>query len=178
MRTDMKPPLIRRSSSPTQGERGVTMILVALAMIAIIAMAALSIDVITLYLAREEAQRSADQAALAAARVISLSGLTGDPGNASSSWQAICGGATSPASEVAVAVAQQSAVGGSAVPTPTVTYSAGVGVSAQSNIDCSGLPPAFAVNPMVTVQFTRPSLPTFFSRIWGSGGSTVSASAT
>jgi hypothetical protein len=154
------------------------MILVAVAMVAIIAMAALSIDVITLYLAREEAQRSADQAALAAARVISLSGLTGDPGNASSSWQAICGGATSPASEVAVAVAQQSAVGGSAVPTPTVTYSAGVGVSAQSNIDCSGLPPAFAVNPMVTVQFTRPSLPTFFSRIWGSGGSTVSASAT
>ncbi len=159
-------------------ERGVTMILVALAMIAIVAMAALSIDVITLYLAREEAQRSADQAALAAARVISLSGMTGDPGNVSSSWQAICGGATSPASQVAVAVAQQSAVGGTAVPTPTVTYSAGTGVSAQSNVDCSGLPAAFAVNPMVTVQFTRPSLPTFFSRIWGSGGSTVSASAT
>ena len=53
------------------------MILVALAMIAIIAMAALSIDVITLYLAREEAQRSADAGALAAARVISLSGITG-----------------------------------------------------------------------------------------------------
>ncbi len=154
------------------------MILVALAMIAIIAMAALSIDVITLYLAREEAQRSADQAALAAARVISLSGMTGDPNNSALSWQAICGGSTSPASQVAIAVAQQSAVAGSAVPTPTVTYSAGSGVSAMSSTDCSGLPPAFAVNPMVTVQFTRPSLPTFFSRIWGSGGSTVSASAT
>jgi hypothetical protein len=154
------------------------MILVALAMVAIIAMAALSIDVITLYLAREEAQRSADQAALAAARVISLSGMMGDPGNVFSSWQAICGGATSPASQVAIAVAQQSAVGGTAVPTPTVTYSAGTGGSALSSADCSGLPPAFAVNPMVTVQFTRPSLPTFFSRIWGSGGSTVSASAT
>ncbi len=57
------------------------MVLVALAMVAIIAMAALSIDVITLYLAREEAQRSADAAALAAARVISLSGMTGDPSN-------------------------------------------------------------------------------------------------
>ncbi len=154
------------------------MILVALAMIAIIAMAALSIDVITLYLAREEAQRSADQAALAAARVISLSGMTGDPANASASWQAICGGSSSPATQVAIAVAQQSAVGGSAVPTPTVTYSAGSGGSAASNADCSGLPAAFAVNPMVTVQFTRPGLPTFFSRIWGSGGSTVSASAT
>lgn len=167
----------RTLHQPDQGERGVTMILVALAMISIIAMAALSIDVITLYLAREEAQRSADAAALAAARVISLSGVTGDPGTPSS-WQAICGGPTSPASQAAVAVAQQSAVGGSAVPTPTVTYSAGSGASFASNIDCSGLLPTFAVNPMVTVQFTRPSLPTFFSRIWGSGGSTVSASAT
>ena len=174
----MQRPLIRRSSTPGHGERGVTMILVALAMVAIIAMAALSIDVITLYLAREEAQRSADQAALAAARVISLSGMTGDPNNSALSWQAVCGGSTSPASQVAIAVAQQSAVGGSAVPTPTVTYSAGSGVSASSSTDCSGLPAAFAINPMVTVQFTRPSLPTFFSRIWGGGGSSVSASAT
>ena len=56
--------------------------LVALAMVAIMAMAALSIDVITLYLAREETQRSADAAALGAARVLSLSGVTGDPQNA------------------------------------------------------------------------------------------------
>jgi len=47
------------------------MVLVAIAMVAIIAMAALSIDVVTLYLAREEAQRSADAAALGAARVLS-----------------------------------------------------------------------------------------------------------
>src|SRR5438876_1013371 len=80
-------------------EHGVTMVLVAVAMVAIIAIAALSIDVITLYLAREEAQRSADAAALAAARVISISGLTGDPSNSSSSWQAICNGSTSPASQ-------------------------------------------------------------------------------
>src|ERR1700689_5557100 len=145
-----RPPIQRSRTRrpPDHGERGVTMILVALAMISIIAMAALSIDVITLYLAREEAQRSADQAALAAARVISLSGMTGDPSNSALSWQAVCGGSTSPASQVAVAVAQQSAVGGSAVPTPTVTYAAGSGASSASNADCSGLPAAFAVNPM------------------------------
>jgi len=154
------------------------MILVALAMIAIIAMAALSIDVITLYLAREEAQRSADAATLAAARVISLSGMTGDPGNSALSWQAVCGGSTSPASQAAIAVAEQSAIGGTAAPAPTVTYSAGSGVSAASSSDCSSLPAAFGVNPMVTVQITRPSLPTFFSRIWGSAGSSVSAAAT
>jgi Flp pilus assembly protein TadG len=82
-----------RNHEAHHGERGVTMIFVALAMVAIIAMAALSIDVITLYLAKEEAQRSADAAALAAARVLSLSGVTGDPDNTQGSlpsapWQA------------------------------------------------------------------------------------------
>ena len=62
------------------------MLLVALAMVAIIGMAALSIDVITLYLAREEAQHSADSAALGAAKVLSLSGITGDPTNVSGNW--------------------------------------------------------------------------------------------
>lgn len=46
---DRRTPLITRASR-NHGERGITMILVALAMVAIIAMAALSIDVVTLYL--------------------------------------------------------------------------------------------------------------------------------
>jgi hypothetical protein len=150
------------------------MILVAVAMVAIIAMAALSIDVITLYLAREEAQRSADAAALAAARVISISGLTGDPGNTSSSWQAICGGPASPATLAATAVATQSAVGGT-VANVSVTYSASGGAPAPS---CLGLPAAFGVDPLVTVLITRSSLPTFFSRIWGNTGNSISATAT
>jgi uncharacterized membrane protein len=88
------------------GERGVTMIFVAVAMVAIIGMAALSIDVVTLYLAKEEAQHSADLAALAAARVLSLSGVTGDPGNTqgglpSAPWQAACALATQIARAVA-----------------------------------------------------------------------------
>jgi Putative Flp pilus-assembly TadE/G-like len=151
------------------------MILVAVAMVAIIAMAALSIDVSTLYLAREEAQRAADAAALAAARVISLSGMTGDPGNLTSSWQAVCGGTSSPATQAANAVATQSAVG-QAVGTVSVTYSA----AGTSNPDCSTFPAngAFSVNPLVTVQITRSSLPTFFSRIWGNSGNSVSATAT
>lgn len=160
------------------------MVLVAVAMVAIIAMAALSIDVVTLYLAKEEAQRSADAAALAAARVISLSGMTGDPNNSINSWQAICGGSGSPATEAAQAAAQQNAVGSIQVPASsvTVTYSAGSGKSSGSNSDCSALntasPAPFGVNPMVSVQVTRASLPTFFSRIWGNTGNTVSATAT
>ena len=151
------------------------MVLVALALVAIIAMAALSIDVITLYLAREEAQRTADTAALAAARVLSISGLTGDPNNSSLSWQAICGGTGSPATQAAIAVATQSAVGGAAAPTPTVLYSAG---GNAPTADCRSLPAAFGVNPMVTVQLQRTGLPTFFSRIWGNTGNSVSATAT
>jgi hypothetical protein len=172
----MKPPVICRHRTPSSHlrEHGVTMVLVAIALVAIIAIAALSIDVITLYLAREEAQRSADAAALAAARVISISGLTGDPTDSDDLWQTICNGSTSPASMAATAVATQSAVGGTVASPPLVTYSAG-GTTAS---DCGDLGPAFGVNPLVTVQVTRTSLPTFFSRIWGNTGNSVSATAT
>src|ERR1700723_3264552 len=117
----MRPPAIPRTDARCQ-ERGVTMVLVAIAMVAIIAMAALSIDVVTLYLAREEAQRSADAAALAAARVISLSGITSDPHDSDSTWGEICSPSGS-ATQTAQAVATQSAVGGAAG-TVTVTYTA------------------------------------------------------
>lgn len=157
------------------------MILVAIAMVGIIAMAALSIDVITLYLAREETQRAADAAALTAARVISVSGITGDPANSSGKWNTICGGSTSPASLAAAAAVQQNSVGGNAIAPAsiTVTYSAGNNGTIVSNQDCSQLQTtAFGVNPMVTVQLTSASVPTFFSRIWGSTGNTVNATAT
>ena len=51
-------------------------------LVAIVAIAALSIDMVMLYLAKQKAQGSADGAALGAARVLSLSGVTGDPHNA------------------------------------------------------------------------------------------------
>src|ERR1700692_3444702 len=168
----MKPPVIRKFRDACPGrrrERGITMILVAVAMTAIIAMAALSIDVITLYLAREEAQRSADAAALAAAKVISVSGITGaaDPDTDSASWKLSCGGSSSTATQAAQAVVQQNAVGGAAIAgTSTVTYLAGSGGTISSSTDCSTLSTAFAVNPIVTVQIQQTGLPTFFSRIW------------
>ena len=48
----------------------------------------------------------------------------------------------------------------------------------QPTADCRSLPTAFGVNPMVTVQLQRAGLPTFFSRIWGNTGNSVSATAT
>ena len=155
-----------------------TMIIVALAMVAIIALAALSIDVITLYLAREEAQRSADSAALAAAKIISVSGLTGDPNNATANWGKICGpddGTNGLATRTAKAVAGQDAVGGLVATTINVTYSA---ENSGASGDCTTLAAsAFGINPIVTVQLTRASLPSFFSRIWGNTGNSVSATA-
>jgi Flp pilus assembly protein TadG len=164
------------------GERGVTMVLVAIAMVAIIAMAALSIDVITLYLAREEAQRAADAGALAAARVISISGVTGTagPDSDSGAWSTICGGNTSVASLTAQAVAQENSVGGSAANvTVTVTYSSGSG-PALPLADCTAVTgdDLLGVNPLVTVKVKRDSLPTLFSRIWSRATNTVSATAT
>ena len=126
------------------GERGVTMVLVALAMVAIVAMAAMSIDLVTLYLAREEAQRTADAAALAAARVMAAGGSTS---TGQSFWGSMCGGINGWATQAALAVSVQNTVGGQQS-TVTVLYSDGT----TSLPDCSTLGPAFAVNPMVTVQ--------------------------
>ena len=180
----MKPPIIshqirqqgrRQVPAHRPGERGVTMALVAAAMVAIMAMAALSIDAVTLYLANAEAQRSADSAALSAARVISLSGITGtaSTGTQVLYWQQICGGSTSLATQTAQAVATQNTVGG-ATATVTTTYSVGTGTP---NADCSTLSSGFAINPLVQVKVQRANLPTFFARIWGKTGSSVSATA-
>ena len=47
----------------------------------------------------------------------------------------------------------------------------------SSSADCSSLPDAFGVNPIVTVQVQQTGLPTFFSRIWRRTTNTVSATA-
>lgn len=62
----MHPPLIRRPGNKVavrDREQGVTLALVAIGIFSVIAMAALSIDVGTLYEANAEAQRAADAAA-------------------------------------------------------------------------------------------------------------------
>ena len=153
------------------GERGVTLVLVAIAMVAIMAMAALSIDLVTLYLAREEAQRSADAAALGAARVLSLSGVTGDPQNTTGYWPAACTTAT----QVAQALANQNAVGNATATSVNVNFL--YNGTAVAGCSFTG-PNAFGVNPQVQVQVVRAGLPTFFSRIWSHNTNSVSATAT
>ncbi|HLW86788.1 MAG TPA: pilus assembly protein TadG-related protein [Candidatus Sulfotelmatobacter sp.] len=168
----MKPTLIpRQLPAHRQGERGVTMALVAAALVAIMAMAALSIDAVTLYLANAEAQRAADAAALAGARVLSLSGITGDPLNATDSWTPAC----TLAQQVATALATQNTMGGAAITASQVA----VTFRDRNGNDCtSSGAVAFGVNPMVQVKIQRTDLPTFFARVWGTQGSSVSAIGT
>ena len=147
------------------------MALVAGSIAVVIAMAALSIDVGTLYEASAEAQRSADAAALAAARVLSVSGMTGDPNNTSQLWTNACAAAA----QAAQSVAGQNYVGGAAPGAPTVTFSSSDGST------CNSPGGAFGVNPMVTVKVANTSLPTFFAHIFGlfnSAWNTASVSAT
>jgi Flp pilus assembly protein TadG len=140
-----------------QGERGQTIILVALTVVTMLAMAALAIDVVTLYVARTEMQRAADGAALAAAKGFVDSGVTTDPTN--SARQTL---ATDMATALINSTIQENKIGGvqpSLVGTPTPDFTR------------NG-------NPHITVTLQRTNLPMFFARIWGSRAMTVTASAT
>ncbi len=131
--------------------------LVAVFMLFVVgAMAALSIDVVTLYTARSEAQLAADAAALAGARVLANSGVTSNPSAAliTAAWNL--------ASAVATRVAQQNQVGGGNLTSITIPSAAG----------------GTNTNPTITVTVQKNDLPRFFARIWGSTPFTVSATAT
>ena len=141
------------------------MILVAIAMISMLAMAALAIDVITLYAARSEAQRAADSAALAAAKMLVDAGVTGDPTLTNPTVQST---AQTLATQVAQSVAGQSAIAGRTIATTDVSVS----------FPTSGTPAAFAINPTVSVTVQNTNLPAFFSRIWSRAALTVRATAT
>ena len=159
------------ATTQSSNQRGQTMALVALSMVSLLAMAALAIDVVTLYVARGQAERGADAAALAAAKVLADSGVTTDPTNASPDniWKNACTLATQEAN----VVAGQNLIAGQS-PTATVTFP-----NAPST-DCSGTPSStstFGTNPQVTVSLTATGLPTFFARIWSKATNSVSASA-
>jgi Putative Flp pilus-assembly TadE/G-like len=162
----------RKLSCKRKREQGQTILLVAIGLISLLAMAALAIDVVTLYAARSETQRAADATALAAAKAIADSGLTtlppGDPnivnGNAQTLAQNM---ATSVINAMLTAPWPINQVGGiqpALVGTPTLFFPT-TAVPANSN-------------PHITVTLQVTTLPTFFARIWGNRTATVTASAT
>ena len=132
------------------------------------AMAALSIDVVTFYTARSEAQLAADAAALAGARVLANSGMTSDP---NAGGDVVPSRARLFAQAVAVQVAKSNPVGGRALKDSEIL----VGFSGAQNSLCAS--PSPLSNPCISVRVQRNDLPTFFAHIWGSTQITVAAAA-
>jgi hypothetical protein len=146
-------------------ERGQTIILVAISLVSLLAMAALAIDIVTLYVARSEVQRAADAAALAAAKGIADSGFTtlptGDPNYA---------GAQALAKTVATNAVN------------AILTSPGINlINGQLPVLVAAPSFDFTTHPgsyQVTVSLKSASLPTFFSKIWAQSAAFVTASAT
>jgi len=165
----MKPPRKIHPRSRKQ-ERGVTLLLVAVIMVVVLAMAALAIDISTLYVARSESLRAAEAAAVAGAKALVAAGVTGDPNNSSGSWQTACTLAT----QQAQSVAAQNKIAGVSLSAAQVTVTFPNAPSA----DCSGTNLNFGVNPQVKVSVQRTDLPIFFARIWRRTPASLSAAAT
>jgi len=144
-------------ATPIKSQRGQTIALVAVSMVSLLAVAALAIDLTTLYVAKGEIQRAADSAALAGAKAFVDSGVTTDPSNAN--LQSV---AQQIANSYAVAAAFQNNVAGAPaqlVGSPALDFS-------------------LQGNPRITVRLQKINLPVFFARIFGNSAATVSATAT
>ncbi|HEY1801806.1 MAG TPA: pilus assembly protein TadG-related protein [Terriglobales bacterium] len=137
-------------------EQGQTLAIVAFSLVSLFAMAALGIDVASLYSARGEAQRAADAVALAGAKAFVDSGFTTTPNNPDVKTLA-----ESMATGYINAAVSKNNVGG----TPPTVQSA--------TFDDTTHPG----NPQVTVKVQQTSLPIFFSKIWGVTLLSVSATA-
>jgi Putative Flp pilus-assembly TadE/G-like len=145
-------------SACRSSQKGQTLVLVSLCLVVLIAMAALAIDLTTLYVARSEVQRAADAAALAGGKALVDSGVTTDPSD-----PLVQTLATHMVNGVINGLLLQDTVGG-------VAPALAVG---SPKIDFATHPG----NPTVTVTLTRANVPTFFARIFGRTLGTVSATA-
>jgi hypothetical protein len=161
----MNLPQISNRVAKASREGGQTIAVVAVSMVSVLAMAALAIDLTTLYVAHGEIQRAADAAALAGAKAFVDSGVTTNPSNPN-----LQNLAPTMAGDFATAVLSQNKVAG-AIPqfingTPTVSLTFSIPGS-----------PNIAGNPRIMVSLQRTGLPLFFARIWGGSIASVSASA-
>jgi hypothetical protein len=130
-------------------------------------MAALAIDVAGLYLARGEAQRAADAAALAGAKMFVSSSYTSKPA-AYLNLDVLCkpgaAGSTAAVNQQAELAARANRIAGQP--------------AAVRTIGCNFDTAHENRNPSVTVTVERVNTPTFFARIWGANTGTVTATAT
>jgi Putative Flp pilus-assembly TadE/G-like len=146
---------------------GATLYIIAVAMVGMLGVSALAIDMVSFYLARAEAQRAADAAALAGAKVFVDSTCTSAGGGCVSG-----GPQETAARQQAKDVAGQNTI-------------AGQTVSLQdSDVTFNYSPPlAGPEEPQITVSVQRTAarsnaMPTFFAKVFGISTVDVTASAT
>lgn len=135
--------------------------LVAVCLFALIALAALAIDLTTLYVARGEMQRAADAAALAGAKAFVDSGVT-TSNTTDPNYANLEGLAQNMGTQFINALLAQNQVGGTTavlVGTPVFDFTTHPG------------------NPQITVTLQRTDVPTFFARIFGPKLVTVQATS-
>jgi hypothetical protein len=157
-------------NSAFRRQRGSTLVIMAASMVFMVAMAAIAIDIVILYVVRSEAQRAADAAALAGAHQFVTSGFTsGTVGQGS-----VCDGSgTGLAQSAAIAAASQNVVGGQ----PGSLQASDIQCDFSRTVTMNGL--VVPVNPSITVTVKRQNLPTFFSKIWSNATlNSVSAKST
>lgn len=151
--------------SSRHSQRGQTILLVAVSMVSLLAMAALAIDVVTLYVARTEIQRSADAAALVGAKAIADSGLTSvRPGDGNLTDAKLLAQSMATAAVLALINA-----------TPAVNQVAGSQPTLVGGVPTYNF--TLNNNPTITVTLQQANLPTFFARIFGQRSATTSATA-
>jgi hypothetical protein len=141
-------------------ERGASLVLIAASMVVLLTLCALAIDIASFYVARSEAQRSADAAALAGAKIFATSSCTSGTGG--------CSALQTAATNEAITVGNKNLVSG-----------------ANPNIQSGDITFNFTpvTDPRITVTVQRTSargnaLPTFFGNVLGISTVDVSATAT
>ena len=139
-----------------KSERGQTLVITAMGMVAVLGMTVLAIDIVALYVAKDQVQATADAAALAGAQALANSGTTSAPSTVPLST--VCNGATGQADLWAQAVVAHSPIAGGL---------------ATATTSCSA---PTDTNPRIQVTVTRTGLPRFFART--GGGLSASAVAT
>jgi Flp pilus assembly protein TadG len=145
----------RKIQGKRHSEKGSALVIVATSMVGLLAVCAFAIDLANFYMARAEAQRTADAAALAGATIFVNTGCTTT-------------GCTSGGAQEALARQQAEAVGNQ-------NYIAGQSANIQDGDVTFSYPTP--QEPQITVTAGR-SVPTFFAKIFGISSSNVSATAT
>jgi hypothetical protein len=142
-------------------ERGVSLLLISVGMVFVLGIAGLGVDLASLYVGRNQAQRSADAAALAGAQTLVTQGCTSAGG---SDISATC---QSLARQRAIAVGNANLIAGvsPAITDADVTF-----------------PSTSTTDPQIKVVSSRNTahsnaMPTFFVKIFGINSANVSASA-